>query len=88
MISIVIKGGEEATNKFCASTKIFELAVSLGGVESLINVPKTMTHKPVPLETLNKLGITDAFIRISIGIESMEDLIADLDQALTKSQEK
>eukprot|EP00825_Cyclidium_porcatum_P006234 TRINITY_DN1307_c0_g1_i1.p1 TRINITY_DN1307_c0_g1~~TRINITY_DN1307_c0_g1_i1.p1 ORF type:complete len:362 (-),score=66.69 TRINITY_DN1307_c0_g1_i1:283-1368(-) len=87
MISIVIKGGEEAANKFCANSHIFALAVSLGGVESLLNVPKTMTHKPVPEETLNKLGITSSFIRISVGIESIEDLIADMDNALNKSQE-
>lgn len=88
MISIVIKGGEKAADKFCANAHIFQLAVSLGGVESLINVPKTMTHKPVPEETLNKLGITHSFIRLSVGLESLEDLIADLDHALNMSQEK
>jgi len=62
--------------------KIFSLAESLGGVESLINHPASMTHASIPKEERMKNGLTDTLIRLSIGIEDIEDLIADLDQAL------
>lgn len=62
--------------------KIFALAESLGGVESLIEHPGVMTHASIPLEMRNKLGITDGFIRLSVGIESLEDLKIDLANAL------
>ena len=58
------------------------LGESLGGVESLISHPATMTHASVPVETRDKLGITDGLVRVSVGIEDVEDIIADLDQAL------
>jgi cystathionine beta-lyase/cystathionine gamma-synthase len=64
--------------------KLCSLAESLGGVETLISHPATMTHASVPPETRQRIGITDGLIRISVGIEDVEDLIADLDQALTK----
>ena len=65
------------------SVKICTLGESLGGVESLISHPATMTHASVPQETREKLGITDGLVRVSVGIEDIEDIIADLDQALS-----
>jgi cystathionine gamma-lyase len=62
--------------------RLFALAESLGGVESLVNHPAIMTHASVPAETRARLGISDSLIRLSVGIEDCEDLIADLDQAL------
>lgn len=86
MVSFRIKGADLAqTCRFCAACKIFTLAESLGGVESLIDVPAVMTHGAVPLEQREKLGITDAFIRLSVGIEDAADLTADLGQALDAS---
>lgn len=81
MISMDIKGGLEASKQFLNHCKIFTLAESLGGVESLIEHPAIMTHASVPKEMREKLGITDGFIRISIGIEDVQDLQNDLEQA-------
>ena len=64
------------------SFKIFSLAESLGGVESLINHPATMTHASIPKEERQRVGVTDSLLRLSVGIEDAEDLIADLKQAL------
>lgn len=86
MISFALKppfGGEAAT-KLTQSTRLFTLAESLGGVESLIEVPAVMTHASVPPEQRAQLGITDGFIRLSCGIEDSADLIQDLLQALDK----
>ena len=63
-------------------TKIFALAESLGGVENLISHPATMTHASVPREEREKVGLTDGLVRISVGIEDLDDLLGDLDQAL------
>lgn len=82
MVSFVVKGGLEKSRKVVEGTKLFALAESLGGVESLIEHPALMTHASVPAENRRKLGIDDGFIRISVGIESKNDLIADLEQAL------
>mgnify|MGYP005710911263 FL=1 len=71
-----------ASRKVCESTKIFALAESLGGVESLIEHPALMTHASVPAEQRAALGINDSLIRLSCGIEDTEDLIADLAQAI------
>jgi cystathionine beta-lyase/cystathionine gamma-synthase len=65
-----------------AATKLFSLAESLGGVESLISHPATMTHASIPREERIKNGLSDSLIRISVGIEDAEDLIADLQQAI------
>jgi len=65
-----------------SSLKIFSLAESLGGVESLIGHPASMTHASVPVEMRKRMGLTDSLVRLSVGIEDTEDLIADLDQAL------
>ncbi|MCX7121569.1 MAG: PLP-dependent aspartate aminotransferase family protein [Gammaproteobacteria bacterium] len=83
MISVELKMNLEETKKMLSCCKIFALAESLGGVESLIEHPGVMTHASIPLETRNKLGITDGFIRLSVGIESLDDLKADLIQALS-----
>ena len=67
-----------------SSTKIFSLAESLGGVESLCGHPATMTHAAIPKTERKKMGIVDSLIRLSVGIEDIEDLIKDLEQALEK----
>jgi cystathionine beta-lyase/cystathionine gamma-synthase len=83
MISFTLKDEhEEAARKLMSSTKLFSLAESLGGVESLINHPATMTHASIPREERIKNGLSDSLIRLSVGIEDAEDLIADLEQAI------
>lgn len=82
MISILVKGGVEAASQFMQNLKIFTLAESLGGVESLVNHPAIMTHASVPAETRKRLGIEDNLVRLSVGIEDVEDLIEDIRQAL------
>lgn len=81
MISIVLKGGEDYTRQVIKELQLFTLAESLGGVESLIGQPFTMTHASIPLEKRLAAGITPQLIRISVGIENADDLIADLSQA-------
>ena len=83
MISFYIKGGLKEAKLFLSRLKIFNLAESLGGVESLIEHPAIMTHAYFSEETRQKFEITDNFIRVSVGIEHLQDLINDLDQALT-----
>ena len=83
MISFEVNGDREATKKIIESTKLFSLAESLGGVESLINHPFTMTHVGVPPEHKARLGITESLIRLSVGIENTNDLIEDLKEALS-----
>ena len=75
-------GDPARARRFVESTKIFVLAESLGGVESLIGHPASMTHASVPPEMRRAMGLTDSLVRLSVGIEDVEDLIADLDQAL------
>jgi cystathionine beta-lyase/cystathionine gamma-synthase len=83
MISFVLKDeGEKETKRVLSSTKLFALAESLGGVESLINHPASMTHASIPREERIKNGLADSLIRLSVGIEDADDLIADLDQAI------
>ena len=82
MLSLYIKGGLSESNKFLNQLSLFTLAESLGGVESLIEHPAIMTHASVPVKERNELGITDNFIRISVGIEDIDDLKADLKHAL------
>lgn len=84
MISVVVRGGLESAKTVLNNTKLFALAESLGGVESLIGHPATMTHASIPKEIREERGIVDGFIRLSVGIEDVEDLIADLDNALSK----
>ncbi|KTD11252.1 trans-sulfuration enzyme family protein [Legionella jamestowniensis] len=82
MISMVLKGNLETATRFLSRCELFTLAESLGGVESLIEHPAIMTHASVPPETRKTLGIEDGFIRLSVGIEYIDDLIADLTYAL------
>jgi cystathionine gamma-lyase len=82
MISVVLDGGVERATAFLKATKIFTLAESLGGIESLIEHPAIMTHATIPPETRQALGIEDGLVRLSVGIENLEDLQADLAQAL------
>ncbi len=82
MISVSIKGGKEAALQFMTRTKLFSLAESLGGVESLVCHPATMTHASIPLDVRLARGIDDGLVRLSVGIEDVEDLRADLEQAL------
>lgn len=81
MISFVLRGGLEESRRFLSACQVFTLAESLGGVESLIEHPAIMTHASVPPENRAKLGIVDGFIRLSVGIEDLSDLQADLDRA-------
>jgi cystathionine gamma-lyase/cystathionine beta-lyase len=83
MISIVLKDKSiENTYKIASSFKVFSLAESLGGVESLINHPATMTHGSIPKEIREKVGVVDNLLRLSVGVEDVEDIIEDLTQAL------
>lgn len=85
MVSIHINGDLKKTSKFLTSLSVFTLAESLGAVESLANHPELMTHGSVPVERRRELGISENFVRLSVGIEDKEDLINDLKQALEKS---
>lgn len=82
MVSVVLKGGLQQARVFLERVKVFCLAESLGGVESLIEHPAIMTHASVPAERRARLGISDAMVRMSCGIEDTSDLLADLEQAL------
>jgi cystathionine gamma-lyase len=82
MVAMFVKGGVEDARNFLRRCRIFALAESLGGVESLIEHPAIMTHASVPADVRSQLGISDTLVRLSVGIEDVEDLIADLDQAL------
>lgn len=81
MITFFIKGGMPAARSFLENVKVFSLAESLGGVESLIEHPAIMTHASVPAEVRKTLGIDDSLIRLSVGIEDLEDLLSDLKTA-------
>ena len=83
MISVSLKGGKEAALQFLTRTKLFSLAESLGGVESLIGHPATMTHASIPAEIRQSRGIDDGLVRLSVGIEDVNDLQADLRDALS-----
>lgn len=82
MISCVVKGGLPASRSMLERVRLFSLAESLGGVESLIEHPAIMTHASIPPDARAKLGIADGLVRLSVGIEDVRDLIADLEQAL------
>ena len=79
-----IRGGEAEAFRMLDALQVMKLAVSLGGTETLISHPASTTHSGVPKETRDRMGVTDALIRISVGIENADDLIADLEQALEK----
>lgn len=82
MITFTMKGGLEPSRKLLESVKVFALAESLGGVESLIEHPAIMTHASVPAKVRKELGISDGLVRLSVGIEDLDDLMQDLEQAL------
>ena len=82
IFSFCVRGGVDAVTRLLNGVKLFTLAESLGGVESLIEHPATMTHASMPAAARAEAGITDDMIRVSIGIEHVDDLIADLEQAL------
>jgi cystathionine gamma-lyase len=83
MVSFTLKGGAEAAHAAVQKTEVFHFAESLGGVESLITHPATMTHAAIPREQREARGVTDGLMRLSVGIEDKEDLIADLDRAIS-----
>ncbi len=82
MVSCILKGGHSSVKKFMENTKLFALAESLGGVESLISHPATMTHAAIPREGREARGIVDGLVRLSVGIEDLDDLINDIAHAL------
>jgi cystathionine gamma-lyase len=82
IVSFFVKGGLDETRRFLERLRIFTIAESLGGVESLVDHPALMTHASIPAENRKALGIDDSLVRLSVGIEDVEDLIADLDEAL------
>lgn len=82
MVSFDIRGGRPAAEKLFANIRIFQLAESLGGIESLIEYPETMSHASMTLEARRRGGISESTIRVSVGIEDPADLVADMKQAL------
>jgi methionine-gamma-lyase len=82
--SFDIKGGEAEAFAFLNSLQVFKLAVSLGGTESLASHPAAMTHSGVPADIRDRIGILDTTIRLSVGIEHPDDIIADITQALAQ----
>ena len=84
MVSFVLKGGEESARQFLGSTKLFSLAESLGGVESLVCHPVSMTHGSIPKAERDARGVVDALVRLSVGIEDIDDLVKDLEAGLAK----
>jgi len=87
MVSFELKGGIPAADRFAVSTEIFILAESLGGVESLVEVPASMTHASIPAEERAKAGLKDGLVRLSVGVEHVDDLLADVQQAIEAAAE-
>ena len=85
MLSFGVRGGLEAGRRLMDNVRLCTLAVSLGAVDTLIQHPASMTHADVPQDVREETGITDDLVRISVGIEDPEDIIADLDRALEKA---
>ncbi|MCA8954327.1 MAG: cystathionine gamma-synthase [Planctomycetes bacterium] len=84
MVSVELKATVAAAKKFCSHLEVFALAESLGGVESLVDHPASMTHASIPKKERQRAGLADGLIRLSVGIEELDDQIADLDQALRR----
>ncbi len=82
MVSVELHGGWPAARRFLSRLRVFACAESLGGVESLANHPVSMTHASVPRDVRERIGLTDGLVRLSVGIEDVDDLIADLEEAL------
>jgi cystathionine gamma-lyase len=87
VLSFELDGGLEAVEQFVAALEAFTLAVSLGGVESLVEHPASMTHSPLPAEERAELGITDSLLRVSVGVEHPKDLIADLERGFAAMED-
>ena len=87
MVSFVLKGGAARARTFASKTKVLSLAESLGGVESLLCHPVSMTHGSIPKEVREERGVTENLLRLSVGLESQSDIIADIEQALAASRE-
>lgn len=87
IISFYLRGGLDESKRFLKALKVFTLAESLGGYESLAELPSVMTHASVPAEQRQRLGISDNLVRLSVGLEDVEDLLEDLAAALKASQE-
>ena len=85
MVTIELAGGVAAARKFCGSTRYFALGESLGGVESLVAYPWSMSHGAFPPAEKHSMGITEATVRLSVGIEHADDLCGDLAQALERT---
>jgi cystathionine beta-lyase/cystathionine gamma-synthase len=81
MLSLELEGGLVAAKRFCTGLRVFSLAESLGGIESLCCHPATMTHASIPKEIREPRGITDGLIRLSVGLEHIDDLVSDVLQA-------
>lgn len=88
MVSFRIRGGRDAATKFCEGSKLFTLAESLGGLESLCEIPATMTHAAMPQHVREKGGIHDDLIRLSVGVEDTEDLLQDVLETLNVAAHK
>lgn len=86
MITMILKGGLQESRSFLEAVRVFSLAESLGGVESLIEHPALMTHLSIPKEVREKVGIVDGLVRLSVGIEDLDDLIDDLDSGFTAAR--
>ena len=84
VVSLELKGGVKAVNSFLKRIKVFSLAESLGGVASLAEHPATMSHASMPKDYQQRVGITEGLVRLSIGLENIDDLIEDLEGALKK----
>jgi cystathionine gamma-lyase len=87
MISLELQGGLERNIRFTTRTKLFALAESLGGVESLVGLPTVMTHASIPPAQRQQAGLPDALVRLSVGLEDIEDLIEDVDRAIEASRQ-
>ncbi len=85
MVSFRIRGGHDAAERFCQATKIFTLAESLGGIESLVEVPSSMTHAGIPRDQREAVGVFDDLVRLSCGVEDAQDLARDVVQALDRA---
>lgn len=86
MVSFELKGGVAAGEAFAMGTRVFTLAESLGGVESLVETPPSMTHASIPAETRRAAGLEDGLVRLSVGIEHVDDLLEDIDRGLAAAQ--
>ncbi|MCA8966821.1 MAG: PLP-dependent transferase, partial [Planctomycetes bacterium] len=84
MVSVELKASVAKAKRFLADLQVFSLAESLGGVESLVDHPASMTHASIPAAARRKAGLGDGLVRLSVGIEDLDDLVADLEQALRR----